>query len=91
MADVLVMAAFGVVGYVMRRFDFSPAALIIAFVLSKGAEESFRQSMLVSRDGLMIFLQRPFAVGCFVVALIFLAAQFARYRRMRRQNTKAQQ
>ena len=69
MFDVLVMVFAGVVGYLMRKFDFNTAAFIIAFVLARGAEECFRQSLLLSHNGVMIFIQRP-------VAAIFLVIGF---------------
>ena len=79
--DVVVMAVFGVVGYAMKKLDFSPAALVICFVLARGAEESLRQALIVSDNGPLIFLERPFAVGCFAVMAILL---FLRLRSARR-------
>ncbi|MCG8508758.1 MAG: tripartite tricarboxylate transporter permease [Rhodospirillales bacterium] len=70
--DVGVMIVFGVVGYLMRRFDYSAAAFIIAFVLAKGAEESFRQSLLLSDSGIGIFLERPIAVAFIAIGLAVL-------------------
>lgn len=61
--DVLIALLFGVVGYIMRRYDFSAAAFVIAFVLAKGAEEAFRQSILLSDSGYFVFFERPVAVG----------------------------
>ncbi len=70
--DVLVMTLFGIVGYGMKKFDFSPAALIISFVLTRGAEESLRQSLIISDNGPLIFFERPFAIGCFVIMAVLL-------------------
>ncbi len=74
MFDVLVMIFAGVLGYLMRKFDFNTAAFIIAFVLARGAEEAFRQSLLMSKSGLMIFAQRPVAAAFLLIgfgAMIF--------------------
>ena len=49
---------------------FMLAAFIIAFVLAKGAEEAFRQSLVLSNSGIGIFLERP-------VAIAFLGLGFA--------------
>jgi len=71
--DVYLMTAFGVVGFLMRRFDYSAPAFIIAFVLGRGAEEALRQSMLLSESGFLIFLERPVAVVFIVIGLgVFL-------------------
>ena len=67
--DVGVALAFGVIGYLMRRFDFSAPAFIIAFVLAKGAEEAFRQSLLLSDNGMLIFVERPVSVAFLLVGV----------------------
>ena len=67
--DVVIALIFGIVGYLMRRTEFSTAAFIIGFVLSKNAEEALRQTMLLSDDGLLIFVKEP-------VALTFLLIGF---------------
>ena len=54
--DVGFALLFGLIGYAMRRTNFSAAAFIIAFVLTSSMEEAFRQSMIISDSGLMIFL-----------------------------------
>ncbi|MEE9333514.1 MAG: tripartite tricarboxylate transporter permease [Granulosicoccaceae bacterium] len=61
--DVSVMTLAGFAGWLMRKFDFNIAAFIISFVLAKGAEETFRQSILMSDGGALIFVERPIALG----------------------------
>lgn len=68
--DVVVMCVAGLLGYLMRKRGFSTPAFIIAFVLARGAEEAFRQSLLLTNDGLLIFLQRPVALGFISLGLI---------------------
>ena len=70
--DVLVALFFGLVGYFMRRFDYSAAAFVIAFVLAKGAEEAFRQSILLSNNGAFVFFERPVAVGFILLGIFVL-------------------
>ena len=74
MFDVLVMICAGIGGWLMRKFDFNPAAFVIAFVLAGGAEETLRQALLMSESGWGIFIERPFAIaflalGVFAVAM----------------------
>ncbi len=73
--DVGVALAFGVVGYLMRRFDFSAPAFIIAFVLAKGAEEAFRQSLLLSDNGMLIFVERPVSVAFLLVGAVVVGVR----------------
>jgi putative tricarboxylic transport membrane protein len=69
--DVGFAILFGVIGYGMRRTNFSAAAFIIAFVLTASMEESFRQSMIISDSGVMVFLKFEY-MGKFSYAPIFL-------------------
>ena len=69
--DVGFALLFGLIGYAMRRTNFSAAAFIIAFVLTSSMEEAFRQSMIISDTGLMIFFSFEYQ-NKFSYAPIFL-------------------
>ena len=69
--DVGFAVLFGVIGYAMRRTNFSAAAFIIAFVLTASMEEAFRQSMIISDSGFLIFTSFEYQ-GKFSYAPIFL-------------------
>lgn len=84
MFDVLVMVCAGFGGWLMRKFEFNSAAFVISFVLAKGAEETFRQSLLMSDEGLLIFVQRPIALAFIilgVLAILFRIRTLARERK----------
>ncbi len=57
--DLWVMLFFGVIGYLLRRASFPLAPVIIGMILGPVLESNLRRSLLISRDGLMIFLERP--------------------------------
>jgi putative tricarboxylic transport membrane protein len=72
--DLALMTVFGVVGYLMKRFDFSVPAFVIAFILGSGAETSLRQAMMLDDSGPFVFFERPislvfFAFGFLVIIL----------------------
>jgi putative tricarboxylic transport membrane protein len=69
--DVGFAILFGVIGYGMRRTNFSAAAFIIAFVLTSSMEEAFRQSMIISDSGIMVFFNFEYQ-NKFSYAPIFL-------------------
>jgi putative tricarboxylic transport membrane protein len=54
MLDVWYMLGFGVIGYVFKKLDYPLAPLVLAVVLGDRAEDSFRQSMLLSQGSLTI-------------------------------------
>ena len=65
--DVFIALLFGVIGFCMRVGNFSAAAFVIAFVLARNAEEAFRQSLMLSNDGFLIFVKEPVALGFLIV------------------------
>lgn len=70
--DVYVMVGFGVIGYLMRKFGYEPAPLVLAFVLGPLLENNLRKSLILSQGDLMTFVERPISAACLVLALILL-------------------
>lgn len=60
--EVGIMLACGVLGFFMRRYGLSPAALVIALVLGPLGEETLRQTLLISDGSWGIFLERTTSV-----------------------------
>ncbi len=82
--DLYLMLFFGVVGYLMRKFDYEPAPLILAYVLSPILEDSLRQSLIISGGSMGIFVSRPIAAGfLFVAALLLISAVLPAIRKKR--------
>ena len=71
--DVAMVLGLGVVGYAFLKLRFSPAPLLLGFVLGPMVEENFRRALLLSRGDLGIFLDRPISAG-FMYALFALVA-----------------
>jgi putative tricarboxylic transport membrane protein len=79
--DVIIMIVFGVLGYIMRKFGYEEAPLIMAFILGPMLETNFRQSLIMSDGSLSIFLERPIsAVTLIIAALLFISSGFSSYR-----------
>jgi putative tricarboxylic transport membrane protein len=70
--DVLIMIFFGMVGYLMKKFDYEGAPLILALVLSPMMENTLRQSLLVSQGSFLIFLTRPISAALLFIAIVLL-------------------
>jgi len=70
--DVGITIAFGFFGYLMRKFDFEPAPLVLAMILGPQLEASLRRSLIYSRGDLGIFFQRPIAATLMALALLLL-------------------
>ncbi|MCI0548980.1 MAG: tripartite tricarboxylate transporter permease [Candidatus Rokubacteria bacterium] len=78
MWDVGQMLVFGVLGYLMKKLDYSPAALTLALVLGPLAERALRQSLILSDAGLGIFFLRPIAAVLTTAALAAVAVPVVR-------------
>jgi putative tricarboxylic transport membrane protein len=72
MVEVGIMLACGVLGFFMRRFGMSPAALVIALVLGPLAEETLRQTMIISRGDFTIFVERTTSAVLLVVIAVLV-------------------
>jgi putative tricarboxylic transport membrane protein len=82
--EVGIMFACGVLGFLMRVFRLSPPALVIAVVLGPLAEETLRQSMIISHGSFDIFVSRGASqVLLGVIAMLLLVPLLApRLRRL---------
>jgi len=76
--DVGTMLVFGVVGYLMKKLGYSPAALVLALVLGPLAERALRQSLIISDAGIGIFFMRPISGVLMALALAAIAVPVAR-------------
>lgn len=71
--DLIAVAVIGGLGYLLALAAFSPALLLLGFVLGPLIETNLRRAMLISRGDPMVFLERPIAAG-FVLATAALIA-----------------
>ena len=68
---VLVVAAFGVIGFVMDRNGYPVAALVLGIVMGAMVEQSFVTSLIKSDGSIIPFFDRPVAA---VLAAMTIAA-----------------
>jgi len=72
MLDIWFMLLFGVIGYVFKKLDYPLAPLVLALVLGDRAEDSFRQTMLISQGDMEIFFSNWLVGGITGLALVML-------------------
>lgn len=70
--DLLVVFFFSAVGYLLAQLRFSPAPLLLGFVLGPMMEENFRRALLLSRGDMMVFLERPISAVLIGLTLLTL-------------------
>jgi putative tricarboxylic transport membrane protein len=81
-SDVLIMIFFGVIGYLMRRFAYEPAPMVLGLVLGPLLETAIRRSMIMSQGNLGIFFQRPIGAFFMGAALLMLLSPLLARRRL---------
>jgi len=74
--DVALLAAFGLLGYVMRKLDYPAAPLILGLVLGAAMERALRQSLMMSEGSLSILVARPISAVMLSLALLILLIPF---------------
>lgn len=70
--DFYLLILFGLLGYAMRKFEIPTAPLILASVVGRKFEQSFRQSLMISHGDFSIFFKSPISVTLFVLAALSL-------------------
>ncbi|MBL8807023.1 MAG: tripartite tricarboxylate transporter permease [Rhodospirillales bacterium] len=70
--DLVLLYIVGFIGFLMRRFEFPTAPVIIGMILGPMAEQEFRRAMTISNGDMMIFLSKPISVGLLAIALLAL-------------------
>ena len=80
--DVIIMAIFGIAGYMMKKLEYEAAPLILAFVLGPLFENALRQSLMMSRGSFSIFFVRPISLVLILVAATVLISPLVFRRRL---------
>jgi putative tricarboxylic transport membrane protein len=84
MGEVWKCILFGLLGWMMMKFDIPRAPLVLALVLASLMETSLRQSLLLSFGSPMIFFERPISAILLVAVLIALFLPLVKALRKRR-------
>ena len=70
--DLLTLYVFGLLGFVMRRWDIPVAPAIIGLILGPLAETQFRRALAISQGDLSVFITQPIAATVLAVSALLL-------------------
>ena len=73
-ADIWIMIVFGILGFILRKWKFSVAPLVLALVIGPMLENALMQSLLMSQGSLTIFYIHPLARTLFGLTFLAFAA-----------------
>jgi putative tricarboxylic transport membrane protein len=81
--DIFLLYAIGLLGFVMRRYDFPTAPVIIGMILGPLAEAQMRRALSISQGDWMIFLQKPLSATLLAITALILVGPWA-WKKVRR-------
>ncbi len=87
--DIIIMAVFGLVGYLMKKFNYEAAPLVLALVLGPMMETALRRSLVLSDGGFGVFFTRPISATFLIMALLILLSPFFLKKKIVREDLKA--
>jgi putative tricarboxylic transport membrane protein len=75
--DVYICGLFGLLGYILVKFDSEPAPLLLGFVLGPMMEENLRRALLISEGDATVLVTRPISAAMLAIAAIGLILAIA--------------
>ena len=70
--DIFLLYAIGLMGFLMRRYDFPTAPVIIGMILGPLAEAQLRRALSISQGDWMIFLQKPLSATLLAITVLMV-------------------
>ncbi|MFL5260367.1 MAG: tripartite tricarboxylate transporter permease [Hyphomicrobiales bacterium] len=86
--DLILLLIVGFVGFIMRRYDYPVAPVIIGLILGRIAEAQFRRALSISQGDPSVFFMHPLSAALLIIAILIFAAPFLwQWRNARRART----
>jgi len=84
--DLFLLYAIGLAGFLMRRYGFPVAPVIVGLILGPLSEQQFRRALAISQGDMSVFVAHPISAVLLVMALAVLAGPWLLrwFRRTRR-------
>jgi len=70
--DLFLLYAIGILGVVMRRFDFPTAPVVVGMILGPLAEAQLRNAMSIGEGSAAVFFQRPMSIALVIIVVAVL-------------------
>ena len=74
--ELAMLFGFGFLGYLMRRYDYPVAPMVVGLILGPMAEAQLRRALQISLGDPMILLENPISATLLGIAFIALVAPF---------------
>jgi putative tricarboxylic transport membrane protein len=74
--ELLLLVGFGLLGYLMRCWDYPVAPMIVGLILGPMAEGQFRRALQISLGDSLVFFKHPGSAFLLAVAVVAIVAPF---------------
>ncbi len=81
--DLFLLYGIGLLGLMMRRYDFPTAPVIVGMILGPMAETQLRNALSIGQGNWLVFVERPLSLTILVITLGVLVLPFI-WRRLHR-------
>jgi TctA family transporter len=71
--ELFLLAAFGIIGLALSRFDCDPVPFLLGFILGPMMEENLRRAMLISDGDVSIFFTHPISALLLALSALLIA------------------
>jgi len=79
--DVYLMMVFGIIAYVMKKFDFPLAPVIMGYILEPLLETSLIQALILNKGSLLPLITRPISLFFIILAAFFITRSFSQQKK----------
>lgn len=76
--DILIALIFGIIGFVMKKFDYPGAPMVLGLILGSMAEENLDRALILSGNDWTVFFRSP--IACVFMVLSIGSLLFAIYK-----------
>ncbi|MBD1381992.1 tripartite tricarboxylate transporter permease [Metabacillus arenae] len=70
--DIGMMCLFGVIGFLLKKFDYPIAPLMLALILAPMIESNLRRGLVMYENNFLMFFQRPIFLGILALGIILI-------------------
>jgi putative tricarboxylic transport membrane protein len=70
--ELLILLAFGILGFGLRRFGYPIAPVVIGLILGPLSEQQLRRALAISQGDPTVLVQSPIAITLYVIAAVAL-------------------
>ncbi len=74
MLELWIMLVFSILGYLMKKWDYPAAPLIMALILGNKLEMALRQSLKIAHNDILFFFRRPISgtlLGIVIIVILW--------------------